>query len=164
MTRTAVYAGTFDPLTVGHAWMIQEGVTLFDRLIVAIGTNPDKKCWFSLEDRLEMLRQSVPSNVEVTHFSNQYLVTYARSVGAQFILRGIRSATDYEYERGMRHVNHDLGPEVTTVFLMPPRSISEVSSSLVRGLVGPAGWEPLVQGYVPPSVYDHLVQRFERNR
>jgi pantetheine-phosphate adenylyltransferase len=155
-----VYAGSFDPLTVGHQWMIQEGVRLFEHLIVAVGTNPEKKSTFSLEDRLAMLRESCRpfSNVEVASFSNLYLIDYAKSVGATHILRGIRSAGDYEFERTMRNINGDLDAKICTVFLIPPRNIAEVSSSMVKGLIGPAGWRQIVRKYVPAPVYRQLLQ------
>jgi pantetheine-phosphate adenylyltransferase len=156
--RLAVYAGTFDPLTIGHLWMIEQGAALFDRLVVAIGINPEKRCMFSADDRLGMLRQSVGqfSNVEVSLFSNQFLIAYAQSVNARFVLRGIRTESDYEYERVMRNINGDLDSEVTTVFLMPPRGIAEVSSSMVKGLMGPQGWETIVRGYLPEPVLEKL--------
>jgi len=156
--KLAVYAGSFDPLTLGHTWMIEQGVRLFDRLVVAIGTNPDKKYAFRLDDRLEMLRQSTRGyrTVKVDHFSNQFLITYARSVGATHILRGVRSESDYEFERVMRNINGDLSHEITTVFLMPPRGIADISSSMVKGLIGPDGWEAIVRDYVPKPVFEKL--------
>jgi pantetheine-phosphate adenylyltransferase len=153
--RLGVYAGSFDPLTVGHLWMIEQGVGMFDHLIVGIGINPEKKYTFSLEERLSMLRDSLKrySSVSVTSFSNQYLIEYARSVKATHILRGIRSESDYEYERTMRNINGDLDPAICSVFLMPPRDIAEVSSSMVKGLIGPKGWQKVVRKYVPEPVY-----------
>jgi pantetheine-phosphate adenylyltransferase len=88
-----------------------------------------------------------------------YLAQYVRDERAQYILRGIRSVKDYEFERAMRHVNFDINAAVTTVFLMPPREISEVSSSLVKGLVGPTGWEDIVSQYVPSQVMEMLFKR-----
>ena len=139
--------------------MIQEGVRLFEHLIVAVGINPDKKNTFSLGDRLAMLRESCRqfSNVEVASFSNLYLIDYAKSVGATHILRGVRSAGDYEFERTMRNINGDLDPKICTVFLIPPRDIAEVSSSMVKGLIGPAGWRRIVRKYVPAPVYRQLL-------
>jgi pantetheine-phosphate adenylyltransferase len=156
--RLAVYAGSFDPPTVGHVWMIERGVALFDHLTVAVGANPEKRTLFSLDERLAMLRETTEAHERVTvaSFSNRYLIDYARSVEAGFVLRGIRTAADFEYERAMRHINADLCPDITTVFLMPPRSIAEVSSSMVKGLVGPAGWEDLVAQYVPAPVLARL--------
>lgn len=155
---TAVYAGSFDPPTNGHLWMIERGLELFDRLIVAIGNNPAKSYTFSIDDRLRLLRASIPSceRLLIEHFDNRYLVHYAREQGAEFILRGIRSADDYEYERVMRHINADLAPAITTTFLMPPRDIAEVSSSMIKGLIGPSGWQDTVRRYVPAPVFDAL--------
>ena len=150
--KKAVYAGSFDPITNGHVWMIEQGAELFDELVVAVGVNPDKKGTFSLDERLQMVR--------VDSFENKFLVHYATSVGAQYILRGIRDAGDYEFERGMRHINNDLHAKTTTVFLMPPREISEVSSSLVKGLIGPKGWEKIVAQYVPKPVYKAILSKY----
>ncbi len=156
----AVYGGSFDPLTIGHTWMIEEGSRLFDRLIVALGVNPEKRYTFSAEERLAMLRVSTKhlKNVEVDSIGNQFLIAYAKASGATHILRGIRSESDYEYERVMRNINGDLGREITTVFLMPPRNIAEVSSSMVKGLIGPAGWEKVVKEYVPAAVFNRLMK------
>ena len=156
--RTAVYAGSFDPPTKGHIWMIEQGVAMFDKLIVAIGNNPSKRYTFSVEERLELLRESTChcEGLEVAHFDNRYLVDYAKQVKADFILRGIRSPHDYEYERVMRQINGDMAPDVTTVFLMPPRDIAELSSNMVKGLIGPEGWEDTVERYVPAPVFDFL--------
>ncbi|SPE55377.1 Phosphopantetheine adenylyltransferase [Verrucomicrobia bacterium] len=158
--KIGVYAGSFDPLTIGHLWMIEQGARLFDRLTVAVGVNPDKKYTFPLEDRLVMLRHSTKqfSNVSVASFSNRYLIHYAQEVGATHILRGIRTESDYEFERTMRNLNGDLDSDICTVFLMPPRGIAEVSSSMVRGLIGPVGWRRIVRKYVPPAVYERLLQ------
>lgn len=153
--RHAVYAGSFDPITNGHMWMIENGSRLFDQLTVAIGINPDKKYRFPLELRLQMLRESIAHlpNVHVADFENLFLVHYARQIKAGYILRGIRNEDDYGYERSMRYVNGEFDPSVTSVFLMPPREHAEISSSFVKGLVGPAGWQDLLSKYVPPCVY-----------
>ena len=160
--RRAVYAGSFDPVTNGHMHMIREGARMFDELVVAIGSNPDKRYTFGLEERLEFLRLSVAGieNVKLDHFENMFLVDYANTLEADYILRGIRNPNDYEYERGMRHINEDMNPRVVTVFLIPPRQISEVSSSFVKGLVGPRGWERVVKEYLPAAIYDHFIAHY----
>lgn len=157
-TKIGVYAGTFDPITLGHVWMIEQGAQVFDQLIVAIGDNPGKKCMFSLAERLEMIRELVDNfdNVRVDSYYNLYLIDYARQVKAKFILRGIRSVADYEYERNMRNINADLAPEVTTYFLMPPHEVADISSSMVKGLVGPEGWEKVVRRFVSELVFSRL--------
>ncbi|MFC4995303.1 pantetheine-phosphate adenylyltransferase [Rubritalea tangerina] len=158
--RTAVYAGSFDPPTNGHLWMIEQGLELFDHLYVAIGSNPSKSYTFSVEDRIQMLRDSLPScdRLTISHFDNRYLVDYAKEVDAHYILRGIRSPGDYEYERVMRHINGDMARDITTTFLMPPRDIAELSSSMIKGLTGPEGWEDIVRRYVPAPVMDKLLE------
>ena len=157
--RRVVYAGSFDPVTNGHLWMIEQGYALFDEMIVAIGVNPSKCTTFSLDERQQMLAETTKHlpNLQVTTFENQFLVNYACTVNANYILRGIRSAGDYEMERTMRYVNGDLVPDIVTVFLMPPREIAEVSSTMVKGLVGPEGWEDVLRQYVPYPVYERFL-------
>ena len=157
--RRAVYAGSFDPPTNGHLWMIAEAQQLFDELVVAIGVNPDKKSSYTVAERIAFLQDMAKPypNVRVASYEHQFLVNYAHEVGADFIVRGIRSAGDYEYERAMRHINADLQPSIQTIFLMPPREIAEISSTMVKGLVGPKGWREIVKRYVPPSVYHKIL-------
>ncbi len=163
--KRAVYAGSFDPITNGHLWMIEQGARLFDELIVALGVNPDKKYTFTLEERIETLRSSTDHlpQVRIDSFEGQFVVHYAFSVGANYILRGIRTPGDYEFERGIRLINGDLRPEIVTVFLIPPREMSEVSSSLVKGLIGPHGWEAIIQQYVPEAAYRLITSRYHRS-
>ena len=141
--------------------MIEQGLEMFDHLIVAIGSNPSKSYSFTVEERLELLRASTAASerLVIAHFDNRYLVDYAKKMGAKYILRGIRSPNDYEYERVMRHINADMAPEVTTVFLMPPRDIAELSSNMIKGLTGPTGWEETVSRYVPEAVFHALAAR-----
>jgi pantetheine-phosphate adenylyltransferase len=158
MSSLAVYAGSFDPPTNGHVWMIERGAALFDSLIVAVGVNPAKKAAYPPEQRLSWLRTITKPfpNVTITEFGNLFLAAYAKQVTARFILRGIRSEPDFAYEQTMRHINADINPTLDTVFLMPPREISEVSSSLVRGVIGPDGWRDVARRYVPECVYADL--------
>jgi len=160
--KRAVYAGSFDPVTNGHLWMIREAVELFDELVVSVGVNPEKHCTFSVEERVEMLSAVTRgfNKLKVDVFKNQFLVNYAQSVDANYIVRGIRTATDYEYERTMRYINTDLHPDITTIFLLPPREYAEVSSTMVKGLVGPRGWETVIRQYVPEPVYRKLVAMY----
>ena len=167
--KLVVYAGSFDPVTNGHVWMIEQAAMMFDDVVVAIGINPAKKCMFSIDERKELLqktvcyiREKINHNIEVTSFEGEYLVRYAQSFKFKdlYVLRGIRSVADYEYEKTMRNVNADLAGDVTTVFLMPPRELADISSSSIKGLIGPNGWRDAVKRYVPIPVYDKLIERF----
>lgn len=151
MRTRAVYGGSFDPITNGHVWMIEQAAKVFDEVWIAIAHNPDKKYTFTLEERVAMIKMLYGDRVpfEIAWIGNSYLVDYAQQVHATHLLRGIRGAADAEYERGMRNINGDLHPNVQTVFLMPPRELCEVSSSMVKGMVGPEGWEKAVARYVP---------------
>jgi len=161
--KKGVYAGSFDPPTNGHLWMIEQGARLFDELVVAVGINPDKRYAFSVDERIEMLKEITKpySNIIVDSFEKKFLVDYAKLVGANYILRGIRSERDYTNERDMRYINSDLNPEIITIFLIPPREIAEVSSSSVKGLVGPDGWEEIIKKYVPKPVYKKFLKKFK---
>ena len=163
--KIAVYAGTFDPPTFGHTWMIRTAAQMFDKLIVAVGVNPSKKTMFSLEERIEMLRNCAKKlssnyniNITVDSFENKYLIDYADSVKAKYIIRGIRNSNDYEYEKAMRYINGDMhnGALITSVFLMPPREMAEISSSVVKGLIGPDYWPSTVQKYVSKGVLNNI--------
>lgn len=156
--RHAVYAGSFDPPTFGHCWMIEQSARLFDRLTVAVGVNPAKQSSFDIDTRMRWLNHVTTNmaNVSVTTFENLFLSHYARSIGAGFIIRGIRNVYDYGYELAMRHINSDVFPEITTVFLIPPRDLIEVSSSAVKGMIGPSGWEGVVQRYLPAEVFNDI--------
>ncbi|UOO76741.1 pantetheine-phosphate adenylyltransferase [Neisseria sp. Dent CA1/247] len=161
--RRAVYAGSFDPPTNGHLWMISRAQAMFDELVIAIGVNPEKRSTYTVEERREMLEAITSEfpNVKVTVFGNRFLVDYADSIGARFVIRGIRTASDYEYERSMRYINSDLQPDITTVILMPPREFAEVSSTMVKGLVGPEGWRDMVRRYLPEPVYRKILKDHE---
>lgn len=156
----AIYAGSFDPITNGHLWVIDKAAAIFDELIVALGDNPDKKYTFGVDERLNLLKLSLAkySNIKIGHFKGEFLVNYAKRIGASYIIRGIRNTQDYEYEKTIRYINSDLCNEIDTVFLIPPRNYAEVSSSLIKGLVGIGGWEEMVAKYVPQEALDALIR------
>ncbi|KYK26400.1 pantetheine-phosphate adenylyltransferase [Euryarchaeota archaeon SM23-78] len=164
--RIAVYGGSFDPPTNGHLWVMKQGIKLFDKLYVAAAINPEKKCDFTINKRVEMLEElTIDSpNAIVNKFENKYLVDYAKSVEANYILRGLRTEEDYEYEYKMRHFNRKLNPKIETLFLMPPKEIEDISSSFVKGLVGPEGWEDVVKELVPQPVYKIMLEHYKHKR
>lgn len=157
-----IYAGSYDPPTNGHLWMIEQGVRLFTHFYVAVGLNSQKEYSFTLEERVEMLQElcSRFSNVAVVHFENKFLVKYAESIGVDYMLRGIRNGKDYTYEQGMCYVNGNMSSTIQTLFMMSPRNLVEVSSSLTKGLVGSDGWEQVIRQYVPETVYFKMLSKF----
>lgn len=162
--RVGIVAGSFDPVTNGHVWVVRQAVALMDRLHVVVGVNPAKKPLFSADERQELLERTLLeelgeetfSRVKIGRLENELLINYATSVGAGFIVRGIRNAEDFSYEAQLRMVNRKINPSVESVFLIPPVELSEVSSSTVKGLVGFSGWERVVGQYVSPVVLDAL--------
>jgi pantetheine-phosphate adenylyltransferase len=131
--RTVVYPGTFNPITIGHMDLIKRARKLFDRVIVAIGTSPQKNPETHLSERIALCREVLSDldGVEVDGF-NELLVDYVRRKDAQFILRGIRTVADFEYEFQMVDMNRRLAPEIEYVFLAPAENCSFISSTLVR--------------------------------
>ena len=158
---TAIYPGSFDPITNGHLDLIARGARLFDRLVVAILENASKEPLFSVEERMEMLREVVRPfpNVEVDSFHG-LLVDYTAARKAGFILRGIRAISDYEYELQMALMNTRLAPEIETVFLMSSEAYSFVSSRLVKEVFSLRGD---ISNLVPPVVERRLKTRMPRS-
>jgi pantetheine-phosphate adenylyltransferase len=150
----AIYPGSFDPVTNGHLDLIERGSQLFDTLVVAVLRNEIKQPLFTVEDRVEMLREVIGNidNVEVDCFDG-LLVNYATQRGARVILRGIRAISDYEYELQMALTNRRLEPGIETVFLMAGEANSFVSSRLVKEVARLGGD---IGGFVPASVAGRL--------
>jgi pantetheine-phosphate adenylyltransferase len=150
--RTAVYTGTFDPITLGHLDVIGRGRLLFEHLIVAIGVNLNKTSLFDIEERVEMARRVVRPfpNVSVEAFEG-LTVHFVRRIGARVILRGLRTLSDMEYEFGMTLTNHRLDPAVETVFLMADGEYSHISSTLIKQVAYYGGTEAL-RRFVPAEL------------
>lgn len=158
MKRIAVYPGTFDPVTLGHLDLVDRGRRHYDRVILSVLGNESKQPMFSVEERMQLMREAVAGwdDVEVGSFDG-LLVDYARTVGASVILRGIRAASDFEYEMQMAMMNRHLMPELETVFLVPSEAYSYVSSRLVREVARLGG---SVDNLVPAPVIAALKSRF----
>jgi pantetheine-phosphate adenylyltransferase len=161
-SRTAVFTGTFDPLTLGHLDVIRRGSSLFDHLVVAIGVNPNKAMLFDIDERVRLARLVVEpfANVTVEPF-NELAVQYVRRIGARIILRGVRTLSDMEYEFSMTLTNHRLDPGVETVFLMADGEYSHVSSSLIKQ-VARFGGEQALSRFVPPSLVEPIMDKIRR--
>ncbi len=155
--RSALYAGTFDIVTHGHVWVVTEGLNLFDRVVIGVANNPKKKPLLSLIRRMQLwetiLDNDIPypdrSHVEIVPIENCYTVQVAKQLKCHWMLRGIRTAQDYQDEVMLQGINYDIDPDVRPVYLMAPPNLKEVSSSMVKGLVGFEGWQGVVRKYVP---------------
>jgi pantetheine-phosphate adenylyltransferase len=159
---TAIYPGSFDPITNGHLDLVQRGARMFDTLIVAILRNDSKQPLFSVEERMDMLREVVRPypNVEVDCFDG-LLVDFAAARSAIVLLRGIRAISDYEYELQMALMNRRLRPEIETVFMMANEAYSFISSRLVKEVFGLGG---NISGLVPPSVEARMHSRMPKTK
>lgn len=138
--RVAVYTGTFDPVHFGHLDIVQRGSRLFDRLIVGVGINPDKQTLFTIDERVQLIRDVTSGwdNVEVRKFDG-LAVRFVRECNARSMVRGLRTLSDMEYEFTMSLMNRTLDPELETVFLMAKEEFSHVSSSLLRQIAALGG-------------------------
>ena len=157
MERLAIYPGSFDPVTNGHLDIIERGLKLFDRIIVAVLLNISKKPLFTVEERLELLRQSVQQfpNVEVDAFSG-LLVDYAAKHKANAVLRGMRAVSDFEHEFQMALMNRRLNRKIETVFLMTGLRWIFTSSSIIKEAARFGGQ---IKELVPPVVYERLKEK-----
>lgn len=159
--RIAIFPGSFDPVTLGHTEIVERATALFDKVIVAIGTNSAKQSFFSLEERLEMLRLSFAKfpNVEVEAYEN-LTVDFAKSRSANFLLRGLRTGQDLEYERPIALINRHMDESLETVFLITSGAHSHISSTLVREVIR---YGHAVDGLVPASILP-IVKAKQANR
>jgi pantetheine-phosphate adenylyltransferase len=148
--RTAIYAGSFDPITHGHEDLVRRSLEFVDRLVVAVATNSSKTPLFTLEERMALIRAAAGDDprVEVRQFDG-LLVDFAREVGAKLIIRGLRAVSDFEYEFQMALMNRHLSPQLETVFMVPSLDSTYISSSLVREVARFGGD---VSGLVHPTV------------
>ena len=156
--KTALTPGTFDPITYGHLDVITSAAQLMDGIVVAVAASPGKGPLFSLEERTELARAATAHlpNVRVEPFDG-LLVEFARSIGAQVIVKGLRAVTDFEYEFQMAALNYQLSNDLETVFIMSPPQYMYLSSSIVRE-VSRLGGD--VSSFVPPCVQEALAKRY----
>jgi pantetheine-phosphate adenylyltransferase len=158
-SRTAVFTGTFDPLTLGHLDVIGRGRVLFEHLIVAIGINPNKQSLFTIEERVELARRVVAPFPNVSVEAVEGLtVHFVRRIGARVILRGLRTLSDMEYEFSMTMTNQRLDPSIETVFLMADGEYSHVSSSLIKQ-VARFGKEDALARFIPTELVGPVMEK-----
>ena len=151
MSRTAIYTGTFDPLTLGHCDIVRRAVRLFDRVVIGISTQSSKSPLFTLDERVSMVRRETAAlggAIEVRSFAG-LAVDFARTVGAQAIVRGLRSGTDLDYESQMAAMNGMMADEIETVFLMSAPALRPIASSLVKDVARGGG---AIEQFVPAGI------------
>ncbi len=160
MRHSAIYPGTFDPLTLGHLDLIERASHIFDRVIVAVVEQSRKNTVFSADERVAMVRAATRNlkNVKVEAFDG-LLVTYARRKGIHVLLRGLRAFSDFEYEFQMALTNRKLASEIETIFLMPKETYSYINSSTVREVVERGGDSSV---FVPPAVQRFIARRLRQ--
>lgn len=150
MSKIAVFPGSFDPITTGHVDLVKRALPLFDKIIVAIGINSTKKYLFSLDQRIEWLEKvfNDEPKVEVGHFEN-LTAHYCRKIGAQYLLRGLRNASDFDYEKTISQLNNIVGEGLETLFLISRPAFSHISSTIVREII--IGGSDARQ-FIPPEI------------
>jgi pantetheine-phosphate adenylyltransferase len=158
MGKIVIYPGSFDPITNGHLDLIQRGLKIFDEIVVAIAVNPVKQPLFSIEERMDLIREVLKDQprVRIDHFTG-LLVDFVRRQNTNVILRGLRAVSDFDYEFQLALMNRRLAPEIETVFLMTSLKWVFLSSSILKEAVSLGG---VVEDIVPPVVFQRLREKF----
>jgi len=159
MTTKAIYPGTFDPITNGHIDIVTRAASMFDQVVMAIAASPSKKPMFTLDERVALAQQAVAhlNNVEVVGFSD-LMANFARDQQANILIRGLRAVADFEYEMQLAQMNRHLMPTLESVFLMPSKEWSFISSSLVKEVARHAGD---VTHFLPAHVHQALMEKLK---
>ncbi|MCO5231007.1 MAG: pantetheine-phosphate adenylyltransferase [Chitinophagales bacterium] len=159
MKKIAIFPGSFDPITNGHIDIVERALPLFDEIIIAIGVNTQKKYLFSLEDRISWIKTVFKDEpkVKVEHY-NGLTINYCKKINANYILRGIRSAADFEYEKTIAHLNHTMEPNIETILILSKAELSSVSSTIVREIIIGHGD---VSKFIPDAIVESVVKSIQ---
>ena len=140
MTKTAIFPGSFSPFTIGHQSIVDRALPLFDKIIISIGINSEKNQYFSIEERLQWIKDVYGNNTKIEiKFYEGLTVDFCKKENANYILRGLRDSHDFKFEKGIAQMNKDLNKEVETIFIITPSEISHISSSIIRDIIKNGG-------------------------
>lgn len=158
--KTAIYPGSFDPITKGHLDVLERAASMFDKVIIAVLDNTKKKCLLTTKERVDLIKKSTSylKNVEVDSFDG-LTIEYARKKNATILIRGLRAVTDFEYEMQLSQMNSTLAPEVNTIFLITKPEFNFISSSAIKEIVMMKGE---ISEFVPKVVRDFLFEKFNK--
>ncbi len=160
MRRVAVFPGSFDPITLGHESVVHRAIELFDKIIVAIGQNSGKNGFFTIDERIEMAKLTFQNieKVEVAGY-NGLTVQFCKEVNAKFILRGLRTSADFEFERGIAQMNKKMYPVIDTVFILSTPELTPVNSTIIRDIYRNGGD---ISIFVPKAIVPLVHKKFEQ--
>ena len=140
MTKIAIFPGSFSPFTVGHQSVVNRALPLFDKIIISIGINSEKNQYFSIEERLQWIKDVYGNNPKIEiKFYEGLTVDFCKKENANYILRGLRDSHDFKFEKGIAQMNKDLNKEIETIFIITPPEISHISSSIIRDIIKNGG-------------------------
>ena len=140
MTKIAVFPGSFSPFTIGHKSIVDRALPLFDKVIIAIGINSEKNQYFSIEERMQWIKDVYPKNPKIeVQFYEELTVDFCKKKNANFILRGVRDSHDFKFERNIAQMNKDLDGNIETIVLISPSEISHISSTIIRDIIKNGG-------------------------
>jgi pantetheine-phosphate adenylyltransferase len=162
--KKALFAGSFDPLTNGHIYMVKQGIAIFDHLDWVIAENPLKKNWFSSEVRESIIKEVLKTEftlkesqkISVQVLRHDFLADFAKKQNIGYSLRGIRNVREYEEEKLMQRINQDINPDLETVFFFPPAFLEHYSSQTVKSIFGHENWENILVKFCPPATIEVL--------
>lgn len=157
-------AGSFDPMTNGHMWVITEALSMADEVVVMVASNPNKKYLFSDAERVDsvsmaLFEAGLSDRTSVKLSKSEYVAQAAKRNGCAYLMRGIRNSVDFEYESLLQKTNSNVLEGAKTLFVMPPKELESVSSSFIKALSGPPGWHMYIEGFVPHVVYGRWVEK-----